>query len=114
MTAKTDSGIRIKILVFRPIRKFQVMPINLSQSYSTIIVKIPLVLGSCSNVTISLGKRSDALSHFTASVLGDTKSLFLITISYVCVRVSSLSPLPSTKNTYFYNMIENLTLDFGS
>ena len=47
------------------------------------IVKVPFVWGFCNNVTISLGKRSDALSHFTASVLGDTKVLFLITISSV-------------------------------
>jgi len=38
---KRANGIRIKILVFRPIVTIHLVPINLSQFYSKIIVKVP-------------------------------------------------------------------------
>ena len=79
--ANADSGTKMKKLVFLPISKIVLLPIKLSQFHSTVIVKVPLVLGSCSSKTISLGSKSEALSHFTARVLGQIKSLFLITMS---------------------------------
>jgi len=80
-TAKAINGIKMKILVLRPIIKIRCMPIKLSQYQSTVIVNVPFVFGFCNNETITLGNRSDALSHLTAKVLGHMKSLFLITIS---------------------------------
>ncbi len=81
IAANAASGTKINKLVFIPIKKIQFRIIKLSQFYSIVIVKVPLVFGSCNNATSSRGNRSDALSHFTAKVLGHIKSLFLITIS---------------------------------
>jgi hypothetical protein len=49
ITAPNDNGIRINTFVFKPIKKINEVPINLSHFYSMIIVKVPIVVGSCNN-----------------------------------------------------------------
>ena len=70
------------------------------------ITKSPFVFGFCNCETISLGNRSDALSHFTDNVLGQVKSLFRNTMSSVCVRTKLGWPHPSKLNSWSPTIIE--------
>jgi len=75
--------------------------------------KTPLILGSCSNATMSLGNKSEALSHLIARVLGQIKSLFLITMSSAWERINSGCPLPSKRNSWSPTRIEKLIFESG-
>ena len=108
------NGIRTNIFVLRPIQEINSIHIKRSQFQSTEMINLPLAFGFWSNETISRGRRSDALSHFMAKVLGHTKSLFRITMSVVCVKIRSWCPLPSTRNSLFLTCISNETFEFGS
>jgi len=110
MAANAANGTRRKILVLRPIIDLRSMPIKLSQCQLTAMLRMPFVFGSCSNETISLGSRSDALSHLTAKVLGHVKSLFLITMSSLWERVRSGWPFPQMINSWSPARIEIDTL----
>ncbi len=77
------------------------------------ITKRPFVFGFCNCETISLGNRSDALSHFTDNVLGQVKSLFLNTISSVWVRTKLWWPRPSKLNSRSPTIIEKQILASG-
>lgn len=81
IAAKVAKGTKMKKLVFFPIHCLKKESIKLSHYHSTLIVKIPFVKGFCNKEIMLLGTKSDALSHFIARVLGQIKSLFLITIS---------------------------------
>ena len=74
------------------------MGIKLSHHYSTIILKVPFTWGFCKSETISRGMRSEDLSHFIAKVLGQTKLLFLITISSAWDKGKSGCPIPLISN----------------
>ena len=90
------------------------MTIKLSQYQLIIIEKIPVVFGFCNNKTISLGSKSDALSHLIAKVLGHMKLLFLITISSECVNIKSGWPFPLMINSWVPTEIEKVMFDVGS